>query len=157
MVYGANLQLDDYVSLSVSDCVQAALYDLENYEDDSKFDSLFNKAEETVCDLAMLSAIAYYRGDSVVIFDGFPFSSEIAQLLLYSVKLSYSGNLTDAVLKKIIAYVILIEDEYIEFRGSNAYRCLKLSIMMMLYRSTIHVAILSRFVIHQMAVSVGLR
>jgi hypothetical protein len=156
-VYGANLRIEDYTELSVSDCVKAALYDLERFADDSMFDSLFGQADVVMQEFASLSAVAYYGGDSIVIFDNFPNASEVAHLLLYATKLSYSNGLTDSTLRKLIAYVMLVEEEYIEFRGSNAYRCLKLVVMMLLYRSSVHAAILSRFVIHQMAVSIGLR
>ena len=151
------MDLDEYTSASIEDCVNSAITDLKQYKEDYQFRNLHERAEDFMKDLSFLSGTSYYTGESVIIYDNFPNTPDISAILLTFTKLTYSNYIDADVFKTFVANLSYVEVEHVQFRVANSYRCLKIVAMMMLYRSAVHASIVCRFILHQMGLSIGIR
>ena len=154
--YGGSMELDAYHSQTVEECIASAVENLQ-YFGENDFYVLQENGISLAYDLAWVSSCAHYCGLSFVIFDNFPNAGEISRNLLGLTKLSYYSQVDENIVNNLRAYLMYIDNEYAEFRYNNSYRCIKLVILMLLYRATFHAGVMARFIIQQMAVSIGIR
>jgi len=153
-VYSPLMASEEYHSDDMEEVVSNVFSYIETLDDKEIHFKLTNeKVVPIIAELSYLMHRTSFYGLQVVIFDNFPDVIPVSRFAFKLTKNIFLGYLELAEYKEFLARLHHIDEERIEHKFGLPYRMLKLMFIMTLYESFAGASVLSKFVLHQIALT----